>query len=69
MEKSKLNRINELCRLSRQRELTAEEAAEQHVLRQEYLAEWRRGAEDVLENTCIVDDEGNKRKLQKREAM
>jgi uncharacterized protein YnzC (UPF0291/DUF896 family) len=67
MEREKLDRISELCRLARQRKLTAGEASEQQVLRQEYLAEWRRGAEAVLENTCLVDDKGNKRKLRKKE--
>ncbi len=66
MTNSKLERINELARLARERELTAEESREQAALRQEYLAEWRRGAEQVLENTWIVDEKGNKRKLRKK---
>lgn len=41
MEKSKIDRINELGRLSKQRELTEEEKAEQKALREEYLAEVR----------------------------
>ena len=42
MEKSKIERINELARLAKERELTEEEKAEQQALRQEYLAEFRR---------------------------
>ena len=42
MEKSKVDRINELARLVKERELTDEEKAEQQALRQEYLAEFRR---------------------------
>ena len=42
MEKNKVDRINELARLSKQRELTEEEKAEQAALRAEYLAEVRR---------------------------
>jgi len=38
MEKTKIDRINELGRLSKQRELTAEEKSEQRALREEYLA-------------------------------
>ena len=38
MDKEKIDRINELGRLSKARELTAEEKAEQKALREEYLA-------------------------------
>ena len=41
MEKIKVDRINELGRLSKQRELTEEEKKEQAELRAEYLAEVR----------------------------
>jgi len=41
MEKIKIDRINELGRLSKTRELTDEERAEQKALREEYLAEVR----------------------------
>ena len=67
MIKEKLNRINELARLKKERELTPEEAEEQAVLRREYLDEWRAGAVQVLENTYIVDEHGVKHKLKKRE--
>ena len=67
MEQTKLDRINQLARLKKQRPLTAEEAAEQAALRQEYLAEWRRGAVAVLENTVIVTPDGQRRPLQKRD--
>ncbi len=66
MENSKLNRINELARLAKERELSQEELDERDMLRKEYIAEWRRGAEQVLENTYIVTPDGKKRKLQKR---
>ena len=38
MDKTKIDRINELGRISKQRELTEEERAEQKALREEYLA-------------------------------
>ena len=66
MENTKLERINELAKLAKERELTAEELAERDGLRKEYIAEWRRGAEQVLENTYIVTPDGKKTKLQKR---
>ena len=42
MEKVKVDRINELARISKQRALTELEAAEQKALREEYIAEVRR---------------------------
>ncbi len=38
MEKTKIDRINELGRISKQRELTEEEKKEQKELREEYVA-------------------------------
>ena len=43
MEKVKIDRINELARLAKVRELTDSEKAEQAALRAEYLAEFRAG--------------------------
>ena len=66
MENSKLNRINELAALAKERELTEEEKAERDALRKEYIAEWRRGADQVLENTYVIGPDGVKRKLEKK---
>ena len=66
MENSKLNRINKLAALAKERELTEEEKAERDALRKEYIAEWRRGAEQVLDNTYIIGPDGVKRKLEKK---
>ena len=65
MENSKLQRINELARIKKERELTAEETAERDALRKEYLDEWRKGAIEVLENTYIQTPDGKKHKLQR----
>ena len=67
MERSKLDRINELARLAKERGLTQEELSERDTLRREYIAEWRRGAEQILENTYIQTPDGKKHKLQKKE--
>lgn len=67
MENSKLQRINELARIKKERELTAEETAERDALRKEYLDEWRKGAIEVLENTYIQTPNGKKHKLQRKD--
>ena len=41
MEKSKIDRINELGRISKTRELTDAEREEQHLLREEYIKDFR----------------------------
>ncbi len=40
MKKKKVDRINELGRLMKERELTEEEKAEQKALREEYIKEF-----------------------------
>lgn len=67
MEQSNIDRINELSRLARQRELTAAEQAERAALRREYLGAVRASLEAHLDNTYYVDDAGNRRKLGKKE--
>ena len=66
MDKAKIDRINELAHLSKERELSDAEKSERDALRKEYIAEWRRNAESVLENTYIVDENGIKRKLERK---
>ena len=66
MEKEKMERISELTRLSRERELTPDELTERAALRAEYTQDWRKSTINVLENTYIVDEKGNKRKLGKK---
>lgn len=66
MEKKKVDRINELARLSKERRLTQEEKEEQHALRQEYLAEIRASFGGILENTVIERPDGSREKLHKK---
>lgn len=67
MEQKKIDRINELARKSKTAQgLTEEEKTEQKVLRQEYLEAWRLGVQQTLDNTYVVDDKGNERKLQRK---
>ena len=67
MDKEKMDRISELTRLSRERELTEDEKTERAALRAEYLQDWRKSTVNVLENTYIVDEKGNKHKLKKKQ--
>lgn len=66
MEQWKKDRISELTRISRERELTAEEQTERQALREEYLQSWRESVVGTLDNTYLVDETGNKTKLQRK---
>ena len=67
MLEEKIKRINELAKKSKTAEgLTDQEKEEQQRLRKEYIAEWRQGVVQVLDNTYIMDENGNKRKLEKK---
>lgn len=66
MEQAKKDRISELTRISRERELTTEEQEERQALRQEYLQSWRESVIGTLDNTYLVDEDGNKTKLPKK---
>lgn len=63
MEQSKIDRINELARKSKAEGLTEEEKAEQAVLRREYIDSFKASLISHLDNTYVVDEKGNKRKL------
>lgn len=66
MLQEKVNRINFLAKKSKTEGLTDAEKQEQQKLRQEYLAEWRMGVVQVLDNTYIMDEKGVKRKLKSK---
>lgn len=53
MEKAKIERINELAKLSRERELTEEENKEQQELRKEYIESIKRNFRATLDNIEI----------------
>ena len=65
MEKEKLNRINELARISKERELSESEKAEQGALRQEYINEIRLSFGAMLDNTVIQYPDGSRKSLKK----
>jgi len=55
LEKEKMNRINELARAKKERELTGEEITEQAALRAEYLKKFRENFKAHLDNIEIKD--------------
>ena len=60
MVNSKLERINELARIAKERELTTEELAERAELRTEYIREFRASMTGILDNTVIVRPDGTR---------
>lgn len=66
MEKEKLARIGTLSRLSKERELTAEEKKEQMELRGEYIAEMRASLKHTLDHTYIQKPDGTREKLRQK---
>ena len=67
MTEEKINRINELARKQKAEGLTEEEKAEQFKLRREYIDSFKRSLVSQLENTYIVDNDGKKRKVTKKQ--
>jgi len=66
MEKAKIDRINELAHLAKERALTDAELKERDALRKEYIAAFRRGTIELLENTYIQTPDGKKHPLPKK---
>ena len=66
MEKIKIDRINELGRIAKTRELTEEEKQEQKALREEYIAGFRKNLRSILDNTYIQTPDGEKKKVESK---
>ncbi len=66
MEQSKLDRINELARLSKKRELTNAEKSEQKKLRDEYIRLVHNNLRGQLQNIRIVEKDGSITSLKKK---
>ena len=64
MTQEKIDRINQLARKSRTEEgLTEEEKAEQAALRREYIDAMKQSLRTQLENTDVIDEDGNRGSL------
>lgn len=66
MDQNKINRINELARLSKTRELTAVEKAEQTELRNEFRRSVVGNLAGQLNNTVIVHPDGSRTKVERK---
>lgn len=66
MDQKKIDRISELTRISKERELTPEEQQERAILRGEYIEAFKQSLVSSLDNTYIVDEKGNKRKVERK---
>ena len=63
MEKANIERLNVLTRLSRERELTAEEQAERQQRREAYLKDFRGRMRAQLDNTVVDYPDGSSKSL------
>lgn len=63
MDKSKINRINELSKKSKTTGLTPAEKQEQQTLRSEYINCFRNNLKSQLDTLVVVDKNGNKKRL------
>jgi uncharacterized protein YnzC (UPF0291/DUF896 family) len=65
MEKSRIERLNELAKKAKTGSLTSAELSEREQLRKEYIEAFRANLKATLDNTVIVDKDGNRRSLRK----
>lgn len=61
-----IRRINELAAIAKKRELTAEETEERAQLRRKYIDAFKANLTSHLESIYLVDENGNKTKLNKK---
>ncbi|MBQ4110695.1 MAG: DUF896 domain-containing protein [Clostridia bacterium] len=66
MTEELIKRINFLSKKSKAEGLTEAEKAEQAELRQQYIKEFRQGMVNTLDNVYIVDEKGNKKKVERK---
>lgn len=66
MTQETIARINALAKKAKTEGLTDAEKAEQAALRREYIDSVKASLVGQLENTYVVDTQGNKTKLKKR---
>ena len=67
MEQKRIDRINELARKAKKGPLTEAEIKERDILRREYIDSVVGSLKGQLDNTYIMDQNGKKTKLRKKE--
>lgn len=67
MEQEKIARINALARKAKAEGLTPEEISERDALRKEYIADFKRSLVGQLEAITIVEEDGSRHKLRKKD--
>ena len=63
---AQIDRINELARKAKTVVLTEEEIKERDILRRAYIDSFKESLVGQLENTYIVDEKGNKKKVERK---
>lgn len=66
MEKSQIDRINELARKKKSVGLTAAEVEEHEALRKQYIFEFRESLRSTLDQVYIQQEDGSYKKLEKK---
>jgi len=66
MEKERIERINELSRIARTRELTDAEKEERAALRTEFIRDYRASLTGILDNSVIVRPDGTRERVAER---
>lgn len=66
IDKKIIDRINELSKISKERELTDNEKHEREDLRKIYLKQFKEGFRQTLDNVKVVDENGNEINLRKK---
>ena len=61
-----IKRINELAKKSKTEGLSEEEKTEQAKLRRQYIDSFRQGLMNTLDNVYIMDENGNKKKVERK---
>ncbi len=66
MKEESIKRMNDLYHMHKQGKLSEAEEEEWKALKQEYIASFKASLVGQLNNTYIVDEKGNKHKLQRK---
>lgn len=69
MDRKKIDRINELAHISKQRELTPEEIDERKTLREEYIQTYRANLMAQLDSMVIERPDGTREHVKRRKGI